>query len=182
MINQLPVQPSVKKRFALSTAKIILALVGVAAIGALVYVSYRYNAPQIITNAVPKQGSSFNLQLPDWRVQMPITEDLRNMLISKAIDEGGYQRILLVTTSLDKNWTCPVDGDGDKGTIGFLTKQPIDSNSLVGVTQKAAQATVTIKNDKYVYWADLPQGCTTDPAYPKLVNEFKSGFLKLKAY
>jgi|GEM_PF-4806890 hypothetical protein len=174
--------PSVKKRFALSTAKVILALVGVAAIGALVYVSYRYNAPQVITNAVPKQGSSFDLQIPDWRVQMPITEDLKGMLISKAIDEGGYQKILLVITGLDKNWTCPVDADGDKGTIGFLTKQPLNSDSLAGITQKPAQATVTIKNDKYVYWFDLPQSCTADPSYPKLVGDFKSGFLKLKAY
>jgi hypothetical protein len=182
MINQPPVQPSVKKRFALSTAKIILVLVGVAAIGALVYVSYKYNAPQIITNAVPKQGSTFDLQLPDWRVQLPITEDLKTMLVSKSIDENGYQEILLVTPELDKVWTCPTDGDGNKGTIGFLTKQPLDSNSIVGLTKKPAQATVTIKNDKYIYWADLPQSCTTDPSYSKLVSDFKAGFLKLRAY
>ena len=167
---------------ALTLVKIIAAVVGIAVIALLVYLSFKFNAAQVISNTAPTTGSNVQLDIPDWRVRMPLDNALKKLLVTKPIVAAGYQEVPLIVPELDSSWTCPADSNGSKGNIGYVTRQDAGGGSLAAITGIASQATVVIDNNKYVYWAVSPQGCTTNPKYEDFVGSFRASFLKLTAY
>ena len=160
----------------------LLALIAVSAIGVIIFLSYKYNAPQAIVNLLPGNGSNLSLDVPDWNVTMPIADDLKNILVSKPGSTSGYEEAVLVDRDLDGAWTCPVDTNGNKGTLGLITSSNV-SGSTVDLTASGltARKTVVIGTKRYVYWAATTQVCTTDPAYPNLISSFTDAFAKLRS-
>jgi hypothetical protein len=155
------------------TIAIVITLLLVAAAGLGIYLLIQTAwFKNFVGNPILNANHNERLDIVEWHLRIPIPDTLKNIFLSVPVgvnsSDPAAQTVLLVAPELDKVWTCPVDGNGNKGELGELRR----TTGSVAVGD-GVLAVKKVGNYYYSYHASLTNSCTTSAQYTTLVKAFR---------
>jgi hypothetical protein len=174
--------------FSKRTALIVLAIIFTVAISYGIFfaistytaVTAPHDSRLPIASDKPTPTPNQTLIIDSWNVRLPLTGNLYGLKVGPVANSAYSQTdqdVTILVPELDAKWTCAVDKDGIKATLGSIAR----TTSTKRAGPYKPLATKKLGEYTYSYEGSLTSNCTKDPKYQELVKEFIKSFDSLEA-